>query len=131
MFEVFKIKHLGVQPVAKVTTLRLESVIAREFPKHIDEVTLKLYKVKGDTPNGINRISAAILKLVNKNISLIDDYIEMANFDSRDVLSQTEYPRCSKIDFEDLDKNQMKSVYLDDWREYSKWLNYESNKPTR
>jgi hypothetical protein len=123
MFEVFKTKYLGVQPVAKVTTLRLESLIAREFPKHIDEVTLKFNKVKGDTPNGINRMSAAILKLANKDFSSIDHFIEMANSDSRDVLAQAEYPRCSKIGLDDFDNNQMKSVYLDDWREYSKWLN--------
>jgi hypothetical protein len=123
MFEEFRIKYLGIQPVAKVTTLRLERLIAREFPKHIDEVTLKLYKVKGDNPNGINRISSAILKLANKDLSSIDHYIEMANADSRDVLSLAEYPRYSKIGFDDFDKNQMKSVYLDDWREYSKWLN--------
>lgn len=123
MFEVFKIKYLGVQPEAKVTTLRLESLIAREFPRHIEEVTLKFYKVKGDTPNGMNRISAAILKLADKDLSSIDHYIEMANADSRDVLALAEYPRCSKIGFDNFDKNQMKEVYLDDWREYSKWLN--------
>jgi hypothetical protein len=123
MFEEFKIKYLGIQPVAKVTTLRLESLIAREFPEHIDEVTLKLYKVKGDNPKGINRISAAILKLANKDHLSIDHYIELANADSRDVLSQAEYPRCSKLGFDDFDKNQMKSIYLDDWLEYSNWLN--------
>jgi hypothetical protein len=123
MFEEFKIKYLGIQPVAKVTTLQLESLIAREFPKYIDEITLKFYKVKGDNPNGINRISAAILKLANKDLSSIDRYIEMANADSRDVLSQAEYPRCSKLKFEEFDKKRMKSIYLDDWFEYSNWLN--------
>lgn len=122
MFEVFRIKYSGVQPVAKVTTLRLESLIAREFPNHIEEVTLKLYKVKGDTPDGINRISAAILKLADKDFSSIEHYIEMANADSRDVLAQAEYPRCSKMGFDDFNKKQMKGVYLDDWKEYSKWL---------
>lgn len=123
MFEEFRIKYLEIQPVAKVTTNQLERLIAREFPEYIDEVTCKFYKVRGDKPNGINRISAAILKLVNKNISLIDPYIEMANADSRDVLSQAEYPRCSKLGFVDFDKKKMMSIYLDDWREYSKWLN--------
>ena len=123
MYEELKIKYLGIQPIAKVTTLQVESLIAREFPKHIDEVTLKFYNVKGDNSNGINRISDAILKLANKDISMLDRYIEMANADSRDVLSQAEYPRCSKIGFVDFDKKKMKSVYLDDWREYSKWLN--------
>jgi hypothetical protein len=123
MFEEFKIKYLGIQPVAKVTTLQVESLIAREFPKHIEEVTLKFYNIKGDNPNGINRISAAILKLANKDLSSIDHFIEMANADSRDVLSQAEYPRCSKLEFDDFYKKRMKSIYLDDWFEYSNWLN--------
>lgn len=123
MFEEFRIKYLGIQPAAKVTTNQLERLIAREFPKHIDEVTLNFYKVKGDNPNGINRISAAILKLANKDLSSINHYIEMANADSRDVLSQAEYPRCSKLGFDDFDKKRMKRIYLDDWREYSNWLN--------
>jgi len=123
MFEEFKIKYLGIQPSAKVTTLQVERLIAREFPKQIDEVTLKFYNVKGDNPNGINRISAAILKLVNKDLSLLDHYIEMAYADSRDVLSQAEYPRCSKLGFDVFDKKRMKSIYLDDWFEYSNWLN--------
>ena len=123
MFEEFKIKYLGIQPIAKVTTLQVESLIAREFPKHIDEVTLKFYNVKCDNPNGINRISSAILKLANKDISMLDHYIAMANADSRDVLSQAEYPRYSKIGFVDFDKKKMKSIYMDDWTEYSKWLN--------
>jgi hypothetical protein len=123
MFEEFKIKYLGIQPIAKVSTLKVESLIAREFPNHIDEVILKFYNIKGDNPNGINRISAAILKLANKDISMIDHYIEIANADSRDVLSKAEYPRSTKIGFVDFDKKKMKSIYLDDWTEYSKWLN--------
>lgn len=123
MFEEFSIKYLGIQPVAKVTTQQVEKLIAREFPEHIEEVTLKFYKVKGDNSNGINRISAAILKLANRDLSSIDHYIEMANADSRDVLSQAEYRRFSKLGFDDFDKNRMKSIYLNDWLEYSNWLN--------
>lgn len=123
MFEELKIKILGTQPAAKVTTNQLEKLIAREFPKHIDEVTLKFYKVKGDNPNGINRISAAIVKLANKDLSTLDRFIEMASADYRDILSQAEYPRCSKLGFGEFDKKKMKSIYLEDWREYSKWLN--------
>lgn len=123
MFEEFKINFLGFQPAAKVTTNELQRLIAREFPNQIDEVTFKLYKVKGDTSDGRNRILAAILKLANKDFSSLEEYIEMANTDYRDVLSQAEYPRCSKLGFVDFDKKKMKCIYLDDWREYSKWFN--------
>jgi hypothetical protein len=123
MFEKLKIKIFGIQPAAKLTTNQLEKLIAREFPKHIDEVTLKFYKVKGDNPNGINRISAAIVKLANKDLSSLDRFIEMASVDYRDILSQAEYPRCLKLGFDEFDKKKMKGIYLEDWREYSKWLN--------
>ena len=38
-------------------------------------------------------------------------------------LSQAEYPRCSKLEFDDFAKKRMKSIYLADWFEYSNWLN--------
>ncbi len=123
MLEELKIKIWGIQPVAKVTDKQLIRLITREFAQYIDEVKNKLGKVESDTVNGKNRISAAIIKLSNKDPKSIDHYIEIANNDCRDVLSQAEYPRCSKLGFDDFDNNEMKSIYLDDWREYSKWLN--------
>ena len=123
MLEELKIKIGGTQPVAKVTDKQLGRLIEREFPQQIDEVTAKLDKVESDSPSGKNRISAAIIKLSNKDLKSLDHYIDIANGDCRDVLSQAEYPRCSKLGFDDFDNNEMKSIYLDDWREYSKWLN--------
>lgn len=123
MLEELKTKIWGTQPIAKVADKLLHRLIQREFPQHTDEVKTKLDKVDSDNQSGKNRISAAILKLSNKDLNLLDHYIDIANGDSRDVLSLAEYPRCSKIDFDDFDNNKMKSIYLDDWREYSKWLN--------
>lgn len=123
MFEEFKIKYLGIQPIGKVSTNQLEGLIAREFPRNIDEITLKFNSIKADNPNAINRISAAILKLSNKDISKIDSYIEMSNNDSRDVLVLAEYPRYSKLGFSDLNDKRKKTIYLEDWAEYSKWIN--------
>ncbi len=56
MFEKFKIKYLGIQPIGKVSTNQLEGLIAREFPRYIDEITLKFNRIKADNPNAINRI---------------------------------------------------------------------------
>jgi hypothetical protein len=123
MFEEFKIKYLGIQPVGKVSTNQLEGLIAREFPRNIDEITLKFNSIKADNPNAINRISAAILNLSNKDISKIDSFIEMSNNDSRDVLALAEYPRYSKLVFSDLNNKRKKTIYLEDWAEYSKWIN--------
>ena len=123
MLEKLKIKIWGTQPVAKVTNKQLDRLIARDFSQHIDVVKNKLNKVESDTLNGKNRISAAIIKLSNKDLKSLDLYIDIANADSRDVLSQAEYPRCSKLGFDDIDNKEMKRINLDDWKEYSKWLN--------
>jgi len=123
MLEELKIKIWGTQPVAHVTDTNLSRLLEREFPQHIDKVKTKLDKVYSDNPSGKNRISAAIIKLSNKDLKSLDHFIDIANGDIRDVLSQAEYPRSSQLGFGDFDNNKMKSIYLDDWREYSKWLN--------
>jgi hypothetical protein len=94
MLEELKIKIWGTQPVAKVTDKQLDRLVEREFSQYIDAVKNKLYKVESDTLNGKNRISAAIIKLSNKDLKLLDHYIDIANADCKDVLSQAEYPRC-------------------------------------
>lgn len=123
MFEELKIKLFGIQTSAIVTTHQLDKLIAREFPDCIDKVHLKLDRVESNNPNGKNRISAGIIKLANKDFALLDLYIQLANADYRDILSQAEYPRYSKLDFENFEKTNMKKIYLNDWKEYSKWLN--------
>jgi hypothetical protein len=123
MFETIRIKLLGTQPAAKVTDQLLERIIHRDFGNSSDEVKQKLREVISDSQNGKNRISAAIIKLSNKDIKAIDHYIAMSNNDSRDVISQAEYPRCSKLGFDEMEEHNMKLIYLSDWIEYSKWIN--------
>ena len=123
MFEAIRIKLLGIQPAAKVTDKLLERLFQREFGNRAPEVKQKLQQVTSETQKGKNRISAAILKLSNMDFSAIDYFIGMSSEDSRDVISKAEYPRCSKFGFDDIEGQNMKGVYLDDWTEYSKWLN--------
>jgi hypothetical protein len=73
------------------------------------EVKQKLQRVTSDSHNGKNRISAAILKLSNKDFNSTDYYINMSHGDFRDVISQAEYPRCSKLDFDKMEKENMKA----------------------
>lgn len=123
MFEKIRIILFGEQPTIKVTDKMLERIIQRDFGTQIDLVKLKLEKVSGDTRNGKNRISAAILKLANKDINLIDKYIETSINDFRDVISLAEYPRCDKFGFDVFKDQNKKRIFLDDWNEYSDWLN--------
>ena len=111
------------QPIPKISNRILEEIIERDFGKNSTEVKTKLKQVKSDTESGKNRISAAILKLANGSINDIENFIELANADFRDVISQAEYPRCSELEFEDLEKPEIRKIYLEDWEEYTKWLN--------
>ncbi len=122
MFEEIKIKIWGTQPIAKVTKKQLNRLIAREFSQNIETVKNKLCKVESDTLNGKNRISAAVIKLSNKELKSLDHYIDIANADCRDVLSQAEYPKCTKLGFKEVNNKEIKNIYMDDWRAYSKWL---------
>ena len=122
MFDKQKIILFGEQPIAKVTDKILDNIILRDFGSNADIVKLKLDQVSSDTKYGKNRISAAILKLANMDIYLIDNLIKKSINDFRDVVSIAEYPRCSKLDFDVLKSQDKKQVILDDWNEYSNWL---------
>ena len=125
MFETLKIKLFGIQPVAKVSDVVLERLIQREFGNQADLVRRKLLQVESETNVGRNRISAAIIRLSDKDINTIDRDIEQSKNEYRDLISQAEYPKCSKLGFIDMDKQNKKIIYLDDWTEYSKWLNQD------
>jgi len=122
MFDLIKIKLFGQQPFAKVSDQRLDTLIQRDYKSHADIVKTKLKNINSDNPSGKNRIAAGILKLADKNFDTLDQLIEKANSDSRDIMMWAEYPRCSKIGFDELDKKQMKQIYIDDFIEYSNWL---------
>ncbi len=127
MFEILQIRLFGTQPVAKVTDQMLERIIQRDFGSQADEVKQKLKQVISDSHSGKNRISAAILKLSNKDIKAVDHFIRLSNNDCRDVLSQAEYPKCTELGFGDMEEQSMKPIYLEDWKEYSRWLNRRGN----
>ena len=122
MFETIQIKIFGKQPTAKVTDQKLQRLIQREFGAKASEVKQKLQQVESDTDSGKNRISAAILKLSNRDFNLIDYYVEIGNQDFRDLILRAEYPRCSKFGFGEIDKQNKRKIFLQDWKEYSEWL---------
>ena len=123
MIETLKIKLFGKQPVPKITESILEKIIERDFKGNSKEVKAKLEKVESDTESGKKRISASILKLANGNLKAVENFIEVANIDFRDVISQAEYPRCSKFGFEIVNEPGVWKIYLEDWKEYTEWLN--------
>ena len=122
MFEIVRIKIFGGQPIAKVTDKKLDQLIQREFGGRAPEIKRKLQQVTSDTGDGKNRISAAILKCSNGDFKAIDHFIATSSEDFRDVISNAEYPRFSKLSVKHTEGQNMKRIYLEDWREYSNWL---------
>lgn len=126
MLEKLKIKYLGIQPVAKISKELLDKLIRRDLPENYEMVKQKLDLIKSDSFNGQNRLSAAVLKLSNGDLNKIDSYIEMCNSDYRNVVSEAEYPRVSKIGFIDMEQtksSKLREYYLEDWTEYTNWIN--------
>ena len=84
---------------------------------------IKLKLIKSDSLKGQNRISAAVLKLADGDVDKIDKYIEMYKNDFRDVLANAEYSLCSRFGFGEKNKKKLRTIYLTDWKNYTKWLN--------
>lgn len=126
MDEIELIKIKGEQPVAKISNAELEFLVDREFPKSTDLVKQKLTQIQSDCQNGKNRIGAAVLKLAKSDVNKIDNLINKANEDFRDIVSEAEYPRASKYGFEKPNEKELKSDYLNDWTEYVYWKNKEN-----
>ncbi|WP_148264591.1 hypothetical protein [Christiangramia forsetii] len=78
-------------------------------------------KIKSDSKQGKNRISAAVLKIANKELEKIDFLIKKANEDFRDIVAEAEYPKSSSYGFGKRNENERKDDYLKDWEDYSDW----------
>lgn len=122
VFETLRVLLYGKQPIAKINEKTLERIIQREFGNHKDEVKYKLNKIRGNTPEGIRRLSAATIKLANKDVHTIDNLIQEGNNDFRDILIKAEYPRCFNLSFSAKEKTKMKPIYIQDWKDYLNWL---------
>jgi hypothetical protein len=122
VFEILRIIILGHEPSAKISDKTLERLMRREFGSRASEVNRKFQQVNSDTPRGKNRFSAAILKLADRDLDKIDYYISVCNNDFRDVVALAEYPRYTRIAFDEIAKWKKRQSYLSDWKEYSNWL---------
>src|SRR5215471_16653894 len=122
MFEELKIRILGHQPVPNISSKTIEKIIRRDYSNCIEEVKTKLKVIKSGSLRGQNRISASVLKLAGGKIDQIDKYVEMYESDFRDVLVRAEYPLCSCYGFGERTQKELRTIYLTDWKNYSKWL---------
>ena len=122
MFEIIQILIFGQEPASKVSHRKLERLMRRKFGIRAGEVNQKFQRINSDSPNGKNRFSAAILKLANRDFEKIDYYINLCNYDFRDVVAAAEYPERMRFAFNKIAGWKKRQIYLDDWKTYSTWL---------
>jgi len=126
MFQALRISILGRQPAARISNKTHERLLRRECGDRASEVKEKFLHVKSDTLGGKNRISAAILKLSNGDLDIIDHYIDLCNRGFREVVARAEYPRYSTEAFNETPRWKIRHYYLADWKDYSNWLRKSS-----
>jgi transposase len=107
----------------KISSELLELLINREFADRSTEVPEQLKQVKSDSESGRRRISAAILKLANRSRERLEQLIQRANSDFRDIIAQAEYPRVFEAGFGELTEGEERKANEADWKEYQNWLN--------
>lgn len=122
MLEILRIIIFGQEPSAKISNQTLERLIRREFGSRAVEINQKFQQINSNIPESKNRLSAAILKLANRDLDRIDYYINICNNDFRDVVALAEYPGYSKVAFDEIAIWKKRQIYLSDWKEYSNWL---------
>jgi len=121
MNEIDLIKIKGEQPAAEISNNELEYLIERDYLDKSNLVKEKLNKIISNSHQRKNRISAAVLKIANTDLTKINNLIKMANQDYRDVISAAEYPRAIKTGLTYQNEDEMKSDFLKDWNEYIEW----------
>ncbi|VXD11132.1 conserved hypothetical protein [Marinoscillum sp. 108] len=106
----------------KISSELLELLVNREFGERSIEVSEQLKQVKSDSESGRRRISAAILKLANRSQERLEQLIQRANTDFRDIVAEAEYPRVLEAGFGELSDEQEQQANEEDWNEYRNWL---------
>ncbi len=111
------------QPIPKVTMADVERIVKRDYPSEcFDEVMRILDQYHSEySKSGGARIKLAVLKLANGEFAKIQEYVDVAIIDFRDVLSLAEYPAYNHKTFMLPDAEQ-ESIITKDWKQYQEWL---------
>ena len=112
--------------IPNVTRNDVIRVVQRDFAPDQFAVTLAMLDhYVGDTEAGAARVRLAALKLAAGSITRLQEFIDIANSDYRDVICPAEYPRFQAIGFVGIGRMTPDAVLKlkeDDWREYESWV---------
>ncbi|MBI5845304.1 MAG: hypothetical protein HZB23_11615 [Deltaproteobacteria bacterium] len=119
-------KKESPQRIPRVNRDDVLRVIRRDFPEGSEEQLMALFDpMEVRDWYGKARVQLAVLKAAGGDLAAIPEYMQLASWDYRDILTVAEYPsfrlrhdRKHKISPEELEKS-----YQDDWEQYQEWLN--------
>ena len=87
-----------IQPVSNVSQDDVLRLIRRDFPPDQVDTALALLAQYGNESHEreFHRVRAAILKLANGDLDVLERQIASAKMDYRDTLAAAEYPRYTR-----------------------------------
>jgi hypothetical protein len=116
------------QPAAQVTPEDVQRLVRREFGPDREAEILALLDEYGteDWHREPDRVRAACLKLAAGNLDRLQNQIEIAKQDWRDVLGPAEYPGYTKHMFriKNYPEAEQERIINDDWRQYQEWFTH-------
>jgi hypothetical protein len=118
------------QRTPDVTAADVERVVRRDFPPDQVRNVLTMLSEYGveKWEREADRVRLAVLKLANRDLTQVRNWIAQAKMDFRDVLSPAEYPLYSKKwgRMDRLTEEEQTKIIDADWAQYEKWFRKES-----
>lgn len=103
----------------------LERKLGEMFPspenRRLVEEALSRYRWGKEFP-GLARVHLAILKLAGTDLDKVEEYVEAANGDPRDVLYWAEYPNQAKGQSWRLPEEEREKLIQADLDQYETWI---------
>ena len=111
------------QPIPKVTHKHVERIVRRDYPAERFAEVMAILNQYGTETGGceIHRVPLAVLKLADRKLDALREYVEAAKTDYRDVISWAEYPGYNWQT--KLPAAEQKRIVDGDWKQYIAWAN--------
>lgn len=114
-----------IAPVPVVTAADVQRIALREFgQENLTAALMILNRFRDDeTPH---RVHVAAMLLAQRRLQSLEDAIQMANMDWRDVIAAAEYPEylrfeSSRIGFTGREE-ELRPIIARDWQRYQAWF---------
>jgi hypothetical protein len=118
-----------MQHIPSVSSLDVDRVVDRDFPRNLREEAKKILSRYGAEPfhREVDRVRLAALKLASGDLASLRHEVENACCDYRDTLLAAEYPAYAKklSRMDSLSAEERKKITDADRDQYENWLHHE------